>query len=62
MIFFDAEGREIGAARTVGFQKTSQFLETLALGRPLRGPGEGAALVYLRLSREVEQSGSSLGS
>ena len=28
-IFFDAEGREIGAARTVGFQKTSQFLETL---------------------------------
>ena len=23
MIFFDAEGREIGAARTVGFQKTS---------------------------------------
>ena len=29
MIFFDAEGREIGAARTVGFQKTSKFLETL---------------------------------
>ena len=29
LIFFDAEGREIGAARTVGFQKTSQFLETL---------------------------------
>ena len=29
MIFFDAAGREIGAARTVGFQKTSQFLETL---------------------------------
>jgi thiol:disulfide interchange protein DsbD len=29
MIFFDAEGREIGAARTVGFQKASKFLETL---------------------------------
>ena len=29
LIFFDAEGREIGAARTVGFQKTSRFLETL---------------------------------
>jgi len=29
MIFFDAAGREIGAARTVGFQKTSLFLETL---------------------------------
>ena len=29
MIFFDAQGREIGAARTVGFQKTSKFLETL---------------------------------
>ena len=29
MIFFDAGGREIGAARTVGFQKTSKFLETL---------------------------------
>jgi len=29
MIFFDAAGREIGAARTVGFQKTSQFLATL---------------------------------
>jgi len=29
MLFFDAQGREIGAARTVGFQKTSQFLETL---------------------------------
>jgi thiol:disulfide interchange protein DsbD len=30
MIFFDATGREIGAARTVGFQKTSQFLQTLS--------------------------------
>jgi thioredoxin:protein disulfide reductase len=29
MIFFDASGREIGAARTVGFQNTSKFLETL---------------------------------
>ena len=29
MIFFDAAGREIGAARTVGFQKTSLFLATL---------------------------------
>jgi thioredoxin:protein disulfide reductase len=29
MIFFDAGGREIGAARTVGFQKTSKFLDTL---------------------------------
>jgi thiol:disulfide interchange protein DsbD len=29
MIFFDDAGREIGAARTVGFQKTSQFLATL---------------------------------
>ncbi|MCE9661131.1 MAG: protein-disulfide reductase DsbD [Burkholderiales bacterium] len=29
MIFFDAAGREVGAARTVGFQKASRFLETL---------------------------------
>ena len=29
MIFFDASGREIGAARTVGSQNTSKFLETL---------------------------------
>ena len=29
MIFFDAAGREIGAARTVGFQKASLFLATL---------------------------------
>ncbi len=29
MIFFDANGREVGAARTVGFQKASKFLETL---------------------------------
>ena len=28
-IFFDANGREIAAARLVGFQKTSRFLETL---------------------------------
>ena len=28
-IFFDASGREIAAARLVGFQKTSRFLETL---------------------------------
>ena len=28
-IFFDASGREIGAARVVGFQTTSRFLETL---------------------------------
>ncbi|MEO5883843.1 MAG: protein-disulfide reductase DsbD [Caldimonas sp.] len=30
MIFFDAAGREIGAARTVGFQGASQFLQTLS--------------------------------
>jgi len=29
MIFLDAAGREIGAARTVGFQNTTQFLQTL---------------------------------
>ena len=62
LIFFDAEGREIGAARTVGFQKTSQFLETLGSRRPLRGPDEGLLWYTARLSREVEQSGSSLGS
>jgi thiol:disulfide interchange protein DsbD len=29
MIFFDRGGREIGAARLVGFQKSARFLETL---------------------------------
>ncbi|MEP7302517.1 MAG: protein-disulfide reductase DsbD [Caldimonas sp.] len=29
LIFFDANGREVGAARLVGFQKTSRFLGTL---------------------------------
>ncbi|MGZ5242114.1 MAG: protein-disulfide reductase DsbD [Caldimonas sp.] len=28
-IFFDGSGREVGAARLVGFQKTARFLETL---------------------------------
>ena len=62
IIFFDAQGREIGAPRVVGFQKTSQFLRDTRLGRPLRGPGEGLLWYTARLSREVEQSGSSLGS